>query len=264
MPERTASLWTIAASVSAAVLAAAILGGVGGVLQIPTLITDVATLRVSRDDNTRAMGSQAERIRSTELEIINLHNLLDMASRRQETMLSRLERKDEADRTADIATQRELQAVEGRSHERNTEVKGQIQTLDAAQAALSERFRVLTEALATLRRDVFELAVRQSKSAIPPTQGLQREGLSPAPFLPPTAWPPSRETYVVSLMPCSVYVPHSDDHIGVNDGKQQLRQRDTGCNAAQVTGNAVILSQASANQACRQSAASACSSGAQP
>lgn len=171
--DRQLSMWTVVGSVSAAVIAAGILGGVGGVLQIPALVTDVAALRIDRDLTARNMATLSERVRSLELTADGEQRQINDAVRSRDAILSRLDERDKRDRELDIQVQRDLQSIEGRSKDRNTEVMGFIRANEAAQSAVVDRQRAQAEALAQVRRDLFELATRAARPAAQLGQGQQ-------------------------------------------------------------------------------------------
>lgn len=163
--DRQLSMWTIIGSVSAAVIAAGILGGVGGVLQIPAMVTDVASLRSDRDLAVRTSAQVNERVRSLELSAEGAQRQLNELVRVRENLLARLDERDRRDRDLDISVQRDLQSMEGRSKERNTEANGAIRTVEASVNAIVERQRAQVEVIGQVRRDLFELASRLARPA---------------------------------------------------------------------------------------------------
>jgi uncharacterized phage infection (PIP) family protein YhgE len=176
------SMWTVVGAVAASVATAGILGSVSGILQIPAVVTDVATLRASRDDAVTRLSSMSERLRSQELVDENLQRQVNQLSQRIDQMSTRLDARDQEARTSDITLQRQiseldtrvsrgLSETEGRSKDRNTEAMGAVNALQTGLASLGDRQKATAAALNVIQQNIYDLATRASR---PEAQSNQR------------------------------------------------------------------------------------------
>jgi hypothetical protein len=164
------SMYTVVGAVAASVLAAGILGGASGILQIPTMAGQLSVLVAARETGYQANAAAAERLRSAELSIESLQRQLNESTLRQTALAARMEKKDNDDRQADMNVQRSLAEIEGRSKDRNTEAMGAINTIDRGFTSLNDRVKSLVESINAMRAFVYDLATRTGKQSLPSQQ----------------------------------------------------------------------------------------------
>lgn len=156
------STWTVVGSVFASVLTAGVLGGTSGILQIPTLVNQVASLINAREPELVVRAQTSERVRSSELSIDALQRQLNELSARQTALTVRQDAMAAAETQLDISTQRQISELEGRSKDRNTQTLGGIATLQAGLNDQNERLKLVADSLSALRSNVYDLATRSS------------------------------------------------------------------------------------------------------
>jgi hypothetical protein len=158
------SMWTVLGAVAASVLTAGILGGASGILQVPGMVTEINALRTSRDQASVTIASISERLRSAELVAENEQRQLNDISLRQTNGITRMDKSDYDARQFDVETQKELAALEGRSKDRNTEVKGDLGTLKSSVDGQGDRIKALGEQINILRQNLYDLAAHGYKA----------------------------------------------------------------------------------------------------
>lgn len=154
------SVWTVVGAVAASVITAGLLGGASGILQIPNALTNITNLQSSFIDQQKATGVISERISRSELVYQDAQRQLNAIQLRVDSLVARIERKEEADRNLDIQTQRDVASLEGRSKDRNTESLGEIRSVKSLVDGLSDRQKQTAEAVNGVRQNVYDLATR--------------------------------------------------------------------------------------------------------
>jgi hypothetical protein len=169
------SMWTVIGSVFASVLTAGILGGASGILQVPNLINQVALLTASRELENHSLSALSERTRSAELTLEGLQRQVNDIAARQNQFTVRLEKMDSEERTLDVATQREISELEGRSKDRSTQAIGLATNASTAISDLNERLKSTADGLNTLRAVVYDLSMRSGMRQNQSQQGSQQQ-----------------------------------------------------------------------------------------
>jgi hypothetical protein len=167
------SMWTVLGAVAASVLTAGILGGASGILQVPGMLTEINALRSSRDQMSLTLTTLSERVRSAELVADALQRQISDGATRQNAIVVRADKEDYDSRNYQVETQKELAALEGRSKDRNTEVKGDVSTIKSTLDGVADRMKATVDAVNLLRQNVYDLAsraYRQPTSTLPPFQ----------------------------------------------------------------------------------------------
>jgi hypothetical protein len=161
------STWTVIGSVFASVLTASLLGGVSGILQIPTLVNQVSTLVAARESGQVTQATMSERVRSAELSIEGLQRQLNDASTRAAAMAARQDTMGAAESNLDISTQRQISDLEGRSKDRNTQALAAAATIQTGLNDQNEKLRLVIDQVSALRANVYDLAIRANNRPSP-------------------------------------------------------------------------------------------------
>jgi chromosome segregation ATPase len=192
------SLWTVIGAVAASVLTAGVLGSASGIMQIPSVVTELTALRTAHEASNTAMVSVSERVRSAELSGEATDRRLTEQSRRIDALELRLQQREADNRAESIDIERNLTAMEGRSKDRNTEAEGMISALRNSVADLADRQKVVQESVAVLRQNLYDLATHgYSRGSLP------RSPSQPTPWTSPFALPPENNNGDRTYLPAS-------------------------------------------------------------
>jgi hypothetical protein len=135
-PEVKRSAWTVVASVAAGLVIAGAVTVFSGIASVPNLVVQVATLTVMQKEEAGARAALEREVTRLTTEDASIARQLLAAQQRIEVVASMLERVQSEQRAADLAAQKGLVEVEGKSANRNTEAKGLIAELRSEIASL--------------------------------------------------------------------------------------------------------------------------------
>jgi hypothetical protein len=147
-PEAKRSALTILGSAAAGLLVLAAGGAFSGIASVPGLVSEVAKLSVQVTEGTRERTLLERELTRLSTEAASEGRQVQAAQQRIEAVAAMLERVQSEQRAADLQAQKGLVEIEGRSANRNTEVKGlvselrsEIQSLAARQADLARQIQ---------------------------------------------------------------------------------------------------------------------------
>jgi hypothetical protein len=168
-------------SIAAAIGTAALLGAASGLMQLPALQADMGTVKGQMIQVTSAATALDLRVSRREIEIDGIQRQINQIVSRLEQQQVRMDKKDADDRGLDITTQRELQAIEGRSKDRNSQAMGELSAVRTAVQAGEDRLKAQADAV----RSLYEIVARDPNQPRPRPQSAPGSTSPLDPLAPP-------------------------------------------------------------------------------
>jgi hypothetical protein len=184
--EAKRSLWTVVGASASSLLVAGLVAAASGVAQIPATINEVTRLTARTERLSEDLTNANRAISVLQTEKAALERQVALNGTRTDTLGGVVERLQSETRAADLTLQKTAIETEGRSANRNTEVKGMINELKTEVQSLAERQRLQAESLRAVQGGILDLATRPGRpqgGSVQPQSGRTPQSLSPA-------WPP--------------------------------------------------------------------------